>query len=531
MSDEGFRALSLESESTLYACEARSAPLTPADSLEERFERLQARLAPLFGRVFPHPLAARTVVVVPSLTVDLATLRKVRGAHYYEERMLCMLMLLRLPRTRVIYLSSAPIAPSIIDYYLNLLPGIPSIHAKSRLVLLSCHDSSDGSLTEKLLQRPRLLARIRQAIADPADAHLTCFTVTDLERRLALELDIPIYGCDPKHAHLGTKSGSRKIFREAGILLPEGFEDLRDRTDVIEGLTRLKRARPELERAVVKHNDGFSGEGNAIVDLGDAPQGSGIESWLEQELAQRIRFTAAGESPDSYFQKFEEMAGIVEELVPGECKRSPSVQYRVDPLGKLEEISTHDQVLGGAGDQVFLGARFPADSAYRQDLQVAGRRAAEVLSRHSVLGRFGIDFISVRDPVSDSWRHYAIEVNLRKGGTTHPFMMLQFLTDGGYDSESGLYRTPSGEPRYYFASDNLEDPGYHGLTPRDLIDIAVLRNLHFHSASQEGVVFHLIGALSEFAKLGVVCVGKSPQKADRLRQEIVAVLSEEGCSS
>jgi hypothetical protein len=74
-------------------------------------------------------------------------------------------------------------------------------------------------------------------------------------------------------------------------------------------------------------------------------------------------------------------------------------------------------------------------------------------------------------------------------------MMLQFLTDGRYDSARGEFRTPSGTARCYFASDNLEAPVYRGLTPEDLIDIAVVNGLHFNSATQQGVVFHLIGAL------------------------------------
>ena len=148
-----------------------------------------------------------------------------------------------------------------------------------------------------------------------------------------------------------------------------------------------------------------------------------------------------------------------------------------------------------------------------------------MLKQQGVLGRFSIDFISVKE--GDAWKHYAIEINLRKGGTTHPFMMLQFLTDGEYDPETGLYLTPTGQPRYYYASDNLQHENYQGLTPDDLIDISVYHDLHFHSASQEGVMFHLIGALSEFGKLGVVCIGDSLDAAKALYKHTVEVLGTE----
>jgi hypothetical protein len=207
---------------------------------------------------------------------------------------------------------------------------------------------------------------------------------------------------------------------------------------------------------------------------------------------------------------------------PGAVKRSPSAQFRITPIGEIEAVSTHDQVLGGASGQIFLVFCFPADDGYRLDIQARGAEIARKLAAKGVLSRFGIDFISVQE--SNSWRHYAIEVNLRKGGTTHPFLMLQFLTDGRYDAETGEFFTPAGQPRYYYASDNLESERYRGLTPYDLVDIAVMNGLHFHAASSEGVAFHLIGALHEFGKLGVVCIGKTPERADDLYRRTVKVL-------
>jgi hypothetical protein len=47
--------------------------------------------------------------------------------------------------------------------------------------------------------------------------------------------------------------------------------------------------------------------------------------------------------------------------------------------------------------------------------------------------------------------------------------MLQFLTDGRYDAETGEFFTPAGHPRCYYASDNLESERYRGLTPYDRI--------------------------------------------------------------
>jgi hypothetical protein len=314
------------------------------------------------------------------------------------------------------------------------------------------------------------------------------------------------------------------VFREAGIPLPAGFEDLGGEEDMAEALAELKAAEPGLPRAVVKLNDGFSGEGNAVFDFAGAPVGRALAAWIRARLP-ALAFEAPGMSWDVYRAKLRAMGGVVEAFIEGTQKRSPSAQYRADPLGGLEVVSTHDQVLGGRSGQIFLGCRFPADRAYRREIQAAGLAAARVLQSRGVLGRFGIDFLVVRTEAG--WRPYAIEVNLRKGGTTHPFLMLQFLTDGRYDPVSGVYRTPTGRRCFYEASDNLQAERYAGLVAEDLIDIAVRHGLHFHGATQEGVVFHLIGALSEFGKLGLVCVAGSAGRAARLYRDTVAVLDRE----
>ncbi|WP_246739864.1 peptide ligase PGM1-related protein [Bradyrhizobium aeschynomenes] len=62
------------------------------------------------------------------------------------------------------------------------------------------------------------------------------------------------------------------------------------------------------------------------------------------------------------------------------------------------------------------------------------------------------------------------------------------------------------------------------MTPDDLVDIAVVNGLHFHAAAGEGVAFHLIGALSEFGKLGVVCIGQTHVRAAEFYRRTVSVL-------
>ena len=129
-------------------------PLPGSAEELQLFEDIQKGFSNQFENFFPDNLAAKSIVVIPSLTLDEEVLSKVTGAIHYEERLLCLLMLLRMPRTQVIYVSSTPIDPLIIDYYLHLLPGITGFHARHRLTMLCCYYPSILPLTQKILNRP-----------------------------------------------------------------------------------------------------------------------------------------------------------------------------------------------------------------------------------------------------------------------------------------------------------------------------------------------------------------------------------------
>jgi hypothetical protein len=143
-----------------------------------------------------------------------------------------------------------------------------------------------------------------------------------------------------------------------------------------------------------------------------------------------------------------------------------------------------------------------------------------------VLGRFAVDFVVVRG-AGGAWLPYAIELNLRKGGTTHPFLTLQFLTDGSYDEEKAVFVAPSGREKCFVASDHLESALYRAFTPDDLFDIVIRHGLHFDQTRQVGIVLHMLATLAENGRVGATAVGNSPDEADRLLARLQTALEEE----
>jgi hypothetical protein len=201
-------------------------------------------------------------------------------------------------------------------------------------------------------------------------------------------------------------------------------------------------------------------------------------------------------------------------LQGGEALSSPSVQGTIHPGGHVEVLSTHEQILGGVSGQTYLGCRFPADATYRAELMRHGQAVGEALAAEGALERYAVDFVARR--FGERWDLQAIEVNLRQGGTTHPYMALRYATNGRIDPQSGVFRSPTGQPLFYSATDNLCDPRLRGLLPVDLIDIVAAAGLHYDPAELRGSVFHLLGCLSQYGKLGMTCIGRSPEEASRI---------------
>lgn len=500
--------------------------------MQEAFPDLQQRLRDLWRSAEALELGDADIVVVPSLSLDQRELQKIEGSHHYEERLLFSLIRLQNPRTRLVYVTSQPLHPSVVDYYLQLLPGIPFSHARDRLLLLSTYDSSLSPLSQKILDRPRLIARIRQAVRLDRCC-IICYNSTMAEQNLAVQLGIPLYALDPGLLKWGTKGGSRQIFAEANVPHPDGSESVWSVKQLATVAAELWERQPSLKRMVVKLNEGFSGEGNALLDLRpiqDAPDTShvGRVEALTRQFPS-LRFEGKSETWDNFSQRIPEMGAIVEAFLEGE-KRSPSVQGRITPLGEVEILSTHDQILGGPSGQIYLGCRFPADEAYRLTLQDLGMRIGRNLAEKGAIERFAVDFVAVHQPdqpKKPEWDIQAIEINLRKGGTTHPFMTLKFLTNGRYDLSSGLFYSQQGRPKYYIATDNLQKDQYRGLLPNDLMDIIAHHQLHFDTSTETGTVFHLMGCLSEFGKLGLTSIGNSPQQAEDVYKKLTQALDEE----
>ena len=482
-------------------------PTTPSSDFDGRQRAFVDRM----GGGGLDALERGVIVVLPSISFAEPELRKISGITFYEERMLFALLWLRDPQMEIVYVTSMPVDEAIVDYYLTFLED--PLSARSRLTMVSLDDARPCALSSKLVDRPRSLDVIRDHVGGRGDAYILPFNVTPWERIIAERLDMPLYGPSPEAAvSLGSKSGSRRVARAAGVPVLPGDEDLFSVGEVEDAIRRLSAAVPGIETVVIKLNHGFSGQGNAIVEIDE----------LRFPLPESTTvFCAEEESWDGYADKIAASGAVVERLARHPALVSPSVQMRIAPGGTVEVVSTHDQILGGPDEQVYLGCRFPARSEYRDAIMEHGRSVGNVLAAGGVIGSFGVDFVGL--PNDAGYDLYLGEINLRLGGTTHPFLMARMVTDGDLHPRSGEL-VAGGRSKFYVSSDNLKSHAYRSYTPERARRMIEERGLEFDRSSRTGTTLHLLGAISPFGKLGAVCIADSHEDADALLVEVVGVL-------
>ena len=464
------------------------------------FGELQGRLGEALAANQADSGVEHVLIALPSFSVGETLL-----SHYAERipslehrYLVAVLLLHRIESCRFVFVSCRAPDQAVVDYYLSLMPADNRASARRRLQVVEVADPGARPVARKVLDSPDLVEELRSLVGD-RPAVIEPWNVQLDEVALAEQLQVPVNGTDPALWPLGFKSAGRKLFAEAGVPHPAGREDVRSVADIHDAVAAIRAVRPTIAGVVVKLDDSGAGDGNVVIDL-RAPDA------LERALS---------ELPDWYLRDLTG-GGVVEELVVGSPLTSPSVQVDMLPDGSVRVLATHEQVLGGPGGQVYMGCRFPADRAYASELADHGHAVGERLARAGARGRASIDFVAAGS-ADGGWDLHALEVNLRKGGTTHPYAVLRNLVPGRYDRQRGEWVTAKdGSTRAYWATDNLVDPRWQGLSPTAVIDAVAAAGVQFDVDEGIGVVLHMLGGLAIDGRLGLTAIGHDDRHAGEL---------------
>lgn len=418
-----------------------------------------------------------------------------------------------------------------------------------------------------------------------------CVFTTGREEKIASSLRVPLLAVRKNCLHFGTKSGSREAFLRTGVPHPQGTKlchSKRELAQEMAGLWRYLKAKYQRltahhtngskglwralmpRKVVIKLDDAFSGEGNALLDItelhayrGDNHSIQFVDLIEQQFTHERTRFQAVEECWDTFAPKCASVGVLAEIFLDSsDHVNNPSGQACIDSDGQVHLMATHEQMMGGPDGQNYQGCVFPAQSTYRLTIQSNVRKVGQYLASQGAIGHFSVDFLARRVDLSNPstpvrlvaerhtpetsicedeadmveancafdedgylWDLHALEINLRPGGATHPIMTLNLLTDGYYDESTGLYTLDEDSPtyegllddqkkhRYYVASDNVKHTAFVGMTPGEIIGLFEGHPLEFDGRRAAGTIFHMLSCAREYGKLGMVCIGSSPAEA------------------
>lgn len=480
----------------------------------------------------------RTFVVVPGINhtkhVDLS---RIKGLPFTEERMFFFLFLLKYSNTKIVYVTSRGFNTELFKYYVGLVSDSEEDLEKNlkQLVHIEVNDARDDiSLVQNVLESPKIITKIKKAITDPNKAVLRCYNATEMERRLAVKLGIPLFGSEQKFDFIGSKSGGRKVFKLAKTNVIPGFEDLKNISELVVSVAKLAKKHPSYKKMVVKCNYAASGKGNAILKISDFFEDLNIDrvktptetviKLLKKNLKDYFSFQKEDDTAESYFNKFNRSGGIVELFIPGAVKYSPSTQVVINTNKKATITSTHEQVLGGPDGQLYMGCKFPAVPSHRKLIIKEGEKIASLLSKKGIIGNFAIDYVVVYDKNHKNPIVWPIEINLRKGGTTHPFRSAFFLTGARYNPNTGNLMCGKTQI-HYVAMEIIQSEKYMKLKPMDLINLVEESKIGFNFNTKKGALIYSPGTLSELGKFSALCIGHSDEEAEKIYKKLIKLVN------
>jgi hypothetical protein len=454
------------------------------------------------------------VVVLPSFSLgeNLLSHYAARIPALEHRYLVTSLMLHRIEACELIFLTCQAPGQRVLDYYASLLPRGRRDSARARFRLAVVPDDSVRAIAAKLLDRPDLISALRESFAG-RPTFIEPWNVTHREVQVAERLQVPIDGTAPDLWRLGFKSSGRRLFKEAGVPVPAGREDICTVDGMAAAATEIREQQPTATGVVIKLDNSAAGDGNVVLQFGELDGGAATREGIASRGAAL---------PDWYLRDLSSGA-VVEELITGTHFASPSVQVELSPFGEVRVIATHEQILNGDFGQVYTGCRFPADPGYASELACYGQAIGKILAHRGVIGRLSVDFAAAQNDAG-KWHIYALEINLRKGGTTHPYVVLSHLVPGHYDADAGSWRATDGTPRWYWATDNLVDQSWLGITPAGVIGAVAAAGLQFDERTGTGVVLHMLSCLAIDGRFGLTAIGRTPEQATDLYERTSATV-------
>ncbi|MCL9794406.1 peptide ligase PGM1-related protein [Frankia sp. AgKG'84/4] len=440
-----------------------------------------------------------TKIVLYSFNFAEKLLREVSYLRFSAERGLCYLEELRREDLQLVLITSTEVSQAALDYHFREIFGFSEAQissATSRLRLLSPALREGWPLDASVLADAEVMSALSSIVENSRSTSIVNFMATPTSDRIAAILGATIEEQGAAAAaETGSKLGGKSLLKRAGVRVPEGpAELLADERAVLAGIVRI-----DPSSAVVKLNSAHwtAGVGNIVVDVESVRRGRGLF-----ESAESVRLPA-----EDFWRELAAEGAVVEEFVD-DVVASPSGLGHINADGTVDTGPTHEQILVSGQ---YWGCRFPAEEGWRSGVLAATARVGRTLAEGGVRGTFGIDFV-----VSGNGGLFAVEVNLRKVGTTHVVKYIEKVV--GAEIDAGGRLRPGGGPDVFYVNGRMQESALVGVAGETVLDLLRKEGLLYRQELGEGVLLHCLGALPACGYLELTSVAGSRARAADLIQ-------------
>ena len=513
----------------------------------------------------PRKAMSTLRVVIPSMEYCDIELQTTSRSFHSSRALWNLLAVARNPNQKLVLVNGPRLPTEVEAFYLGLLPvanAREAVDRSGRTYILQRPMGNGDRLSDIMLAHPDLLDTISSIIAAEraAGTHiegLDCFFSSARMETLAKALRLPLMQADASKLWWGSKAGSRTLFQRAAVHHAAGTHESSFSMPALAlTIAELQEQHPCTMKWMVKINQSCGGSGNAVFTwptlppVVDSVVDSIVDSVVDSVVDNREMLVQAAEdalahlefadstmTPQRFATALYTYGGIVEQfLMPhplGLAVRTPSAQglvYRApDGVIRYKILSTHDQIMDPRNGQSFMGCKFPADMNYRRELKESGERVLAELAKEGVMGNAAIDFLAIPDvniKGDITWKLFALEINTRQSGTTHPFMTAQLLTGGELDAD-GNFLDLQGRPRCYTSIERHYGDDWFDLTGSEVIVALNARpDLKFDPYTNTGVVPHQWSTLPPFGEIGALAIAATQDEAAQLQERFFQLMED-----
>ncbi|XP_072291945.1 IQ motif-containing protein H [Eucyclogobius newberryi] len=504
----------------------------------------------------------RTIIHVPSLGYSENQRRSLRDFDVLQNIQLGRLCEIRDEIIDVIYVCPLRLNEDVTQYYSSLLKrnrpqeegtaGAPENSlSKRRFIILTPEavdyfPSHSMCLSSLLKYSPRTLTRIRHLIQGkrayivPGVAHVDDLAVAD-------ELGVPLMGPEPAVAQLyGTKSGARRIFREAGVEIPPGAEDVYSLDQLHECLAELMVQNLNVTRWLFKMDSEV--EGTALCDVSHMKSFSwalsqyqryGPDAWRSKGIQEPVVLRFLKEIPQwlsshahptktsqhstwtGFLQTYLRQGGVVEAYPPSDSVYCVTVDLLLEPGGQISTLSCGDQLRSPCGLKV-LGSCVPQRSLCPETVQSLCARVGQACLQKGIIGHMSVVLASFTLCASKQHKVWALDLHLSYSDHLAMTQILLHNSQGMLSCQNSIdVPMPNTEKsaqmhcaakRYAVLSSKLFHANLSMLYRSVFFQMCKVRGIGFNPQKKQGTLFALFDS-SERRRIGMIAVSESPEGA------------------